>query len=144
MWKADLMNFYMAIAQKAAGLVLLLLKLLAIHIRGSSLVEPMLKRMQMLVGRLCQEPLSEVRRLIFETTEDEDILICFQIIFQLFFLGYGICNVICEPNTEWNPIIVALMYVIWIGVLIWEGFKLYIAGKKLGPQPTNNNNEMIV
>jgi hypothetical protein len=115
MWKADLMTFYMAIAQKAAWLVLLLLKLLVIYLKGPPLGEPMLKRMP-----------------------------CFQIIFQLFFLGYGIYNVICEPNTEWNPIIVALMYVIWIGVLIWEGFKLYIAGKKLGPQPTNNNNQMIV
>jgi hypothetical protein len=144
MWNADLMTFYMAIAQKATGLVLLLLKLLAIHIRGSSLVEPMLKRMHLLIGRLCREPLLEVRHLIFETTEDEDIWTCFQIIFQLFFLSYGIYDVICKPNTEWNPIIVALMYVIWIGVLIWEGFKLYIAGKKLGSQPTNNNNEMIV
>jgi len=143
MWNADLMTFYMAIAQKATGLVLLLLKLLAIHIRGSSLVEPMLKRMQMLIGRFWQKPLSEVLK-IFESAEDEDIWICFQIIFQSFTLGYRIYDVICEPNMEWNPIIVALMYVIWIGVLIWEGFKLYIAGKKLGPQPTNNNNEMIV
>ena len=126
---------YLAFAQKTAGLVLLLLKLLAIHLKGPSLAEPILKRLQLLVGRFCRKPLFEVCHLIVGSAEDEDIWTCFQIIFQLFFLGYGIYNVICEPNTEWNPIIAALIYFIWIGFLVWEGVKLYRAWKKLGLQP---------
>jgi hypothetical protein len=99
------------------------------------LAEPILKRLQMLVGRFCRKPLFEVWHLIVGSAEDEDIWTCFQIIFQLFFLSYGIYDVICEPNTEWNSIIAALIYFIWIGFLVWEGFKLYGAWKKLGLQP---------
>jgi hypothetical protein len=77
-----------------------------------------------MIRRRHQEHLFEVRRLILRSTEDEDLVICCRIIFQVFLIGLAIREFITGSGTEWSPLHTAFMSTFMFGCLIIDGVEL--------------------
>ena len=95
MWQKDqVVKICMVISERSIGLFTIILKLLANRIRAPTPTEPRLQQLLTLVKKLLRRQFLEADRLI---SESPDVISC-QIMFQVFWLGYAIWELILHQR----------------------------------------------
>jgi hypothetical protein len=104
-------------------LVALVIKLWADLIGPTAPTEPLLKRLQAMIGRLRQGELFEAGLLIIESPE---VVIGFLILVQMSRLGCAIYIVVVGSSFEMNVIWTFVVNYCSVTYLVWAGTKLYV------------------
>jgi hypothetical protein len=128
LWQEDqVVKICMAISERSIGLFPTIFKLLENRIRAPTPTEPRLQQLLTLVKKLLRRHFLEADRLI---SESPDVISC-QIMFQVFWLGYAIWELISGSGSEWNSAFTKGIYLYSFSCLIRAGVELYRTWKKI-------------
>jgi hypothetical protein len=130
----------MTISENSFGLVSNVIKLLTIRIGTPTPTEPVMQRLETMVGKLCQGHLEAI-------DESLEVTSCL-ILFQVIILGFSIWEFVFGPSSEpwywyWvcHLVFSGIVYLVSFGFLIREGMSIFWTWKRMSRQ---NNQEISI